>query len=670
MEDMLLTGTRGRRADTRWLVIHGLPTGIDGDRALLTRARGRAACSVDMVEQSEMPDGMRQLQLTIREADARARARGPVARADRRAACGPTSVRACARHAHGQRHDRPARAYTPRRIGGAARRGSRSARRVHVGRCRSPSWSMRDERGRTLAIAARGVRAARRLAREPRSERVRIALLGATGAVGRTMLQVLAERGVPGGRAAFRSRRSGRAGQSRALRRARLAGRARRAPAPSTGATSRCSRRARRAAASGARSRPPQGAVVIDNSSAWRMDPRRAAGGAGSECEPRRSTGRRASSRIRTARRSSWSSRWRRLARVAGLRRVVVTTLQSVSGAGQGGIDALRSRARRLDRGGRRSRPHRRQRHPADRSMRRGRLERRGDEGARGDAGRSSACRTWRWPRRACACRSRSATRSRRRSKLERPLGVAEAHGGAARDAGTAAVRGRALPLARDAAGGDDVLVGRVRVDPDSPRTLHIWVVADNLRKGAATNAVQIARAHRSRLRGRERGAERREWRHRPAGAASARRSRVETSSGGVVYPARCRWPVQFLLIRDPYNNWGLPKGHIEGGRDAGNGRAARGRGGDRPAPRSSSSRTLPTIDWYFRDRGERVHKFCHFFLVSCDEGETRAGAATKASPNASGCPTPGGGPITYDNAREVMREAGRRLSLEAGPAL
>ena len=48
-------------------------------------------------------------------------------------------------------------------------------------------------------------------------------------------------------------------------------------------------------------------------------------------------------------------------------------------------------------------------------------------------------------------------------------------------------------PLARDAAGRDDVLVGRVRADSSHPRGLAMWVVADNLRKGAATNAVQIA---------------------------------------------------------------------------------------------------------------------------------------------------------------------------------
>src|SRR5271155_1364496 len=48
-------------------------------------------------------------------------------------------------------------------------------------------------------------------------------------------------------------------------------------------------------------------------------------------------------------------------------------------------------------------------------------------------------------------------------------------------------------PLAIDAAGQDNVLVGRIRRDPGHERALDMWIVADNLRKGAALNAVQIA---------------------------------------------------------------------------------------------------------------------------------------------------------------------------------
>jgi aspartate-semialdehyde dehydrogenase len=48
-------------------------------------------------------------------------------------------------------------------------------------------------------------------------------------------------------------------------------------------------------------------------------------------------------------------------------------------------------------------------------------------------------------------------------------------------------------PLAVDAAGRDEVLVGRIRRDPSHERCLNLWVVGDNLRKGAALNAVQLA---------------------------------------------------------------------------------------------------------------------------------------------------------------------------------
>ena len=48
-------------------------------------------------------------------------------------------------------------------------------------------------------------------------------------------------------------------------------------------------------------------------------------------------------------------------------------------------------------------------------------------------------------------------------------------------------------PLAIDAAGRDDVLVGRIRRDESAERCLNLWIVGDNLRKGAALNAVQLA---------------------------------------------------------------------------------------------------------------------------------------------------------------------------------
>ena len=48
-------------------------------------------------------------------------------------------------------------------------------------------------------------------------------------------------------------------------------------------------------------------------------------------------------------------------------------------------------------------------------------------------------------------------------------------------------------PMPLDAHDKDEVFVGRIRRDESQPNTLNCWVVSDNLRKGAATNAVQIA---------------------------------------------------------------------------------------------------------------------------------------------------------------------------------
>ena len=44
-----------------------------------------------------------------------------------------------------------------------------------------------------------------------------------------------------------------------------------------------------------------------------------------------------------------------------------------------------------------------------------------------------------------------------------------------------------------DAAGRDALFVGRVRKDPSHPRGIDLWVVSDNVRKGAALNSIQIA---------------------------------------------------------------------------------------------------------------------------------------------------------------------------------
>ena len=61
--------------------------------------------------------------------------------------------------------------------------------------------------------------------------------------------------------------------------------------------------------------------------------------------------------------------------------------------------------------------------------------------------------------------------------------------------------RNNLYPQPLDAEGRDEVFVGRIRKDPFLKNGLWLWVVADNLRKGAATNAIQIAECVISSLR-------------------------------------------------------------------------------------------------------------------------------------------------------------------------
>ena len=124
---------------------------------------------------------------------------------------------------------------------------------------------------------------------------------------------------------------------------------------------------------------------------------------------------------------------------------------------------------------------------------------------------------------------------------------------------------------------------------------------------------------------------------------------------------------VRVLLIRDPYANWGLPKGHLENEETP-----------EEAALREVAEETglaelvvverLPTIDWYFRDRGRLIHKFCHFFLVEAAAGE----AVPQTDEGITACvwlDVPVAlERVGYANAREVIRAASRMLdSLEQG---
>ena len=80
--------------------------------------------------------------------------------------------------------------------------------------------------------------------------------------------------------------------------------------------------------------------------------------------------------------------------------------------------------------------------------------------------------------------------------EFQRPMDVAEARKLLDAFPGVTVVddpANNAYPMPVNAAGKDDVFVGRIRQDASHPNGLAMWVVSDNLRKGAATNAVQIA---------------------------------------------------------------------------------------------------------------------------------------------------------------------------------
>ena len=54
-------------------------------------------------------------------------------------------------------------------------------------------------------------------------------------------------------------------------------------------------------------------------------------------------------------------------------------------------------------------------------------------------------------------------------------------------------IKNNVYPMPKFSEGKDDVFVGRIRKDISNPKSLDMWIVSDNLRKGAATNAIQIA---------------------------------------------------------------------------------------------------------------------------------------------------------------------------------
>ena len=144
-----------------------------------------------------------------------------------------------------------------------------------------------------------------------------------------------------------------------------------------------------------------------------------------------------------------------------------------------------------------------------------------------------------------------------------------------------------------------------------------------------------------------------------------APRARREVSAGGVVYRMVDGEPL-FLLIRDSYDNWGFPKGHLEPG-EAPSTAALREVGEETGLGELRLDRTLRTIDWYFRFRGRLIHKVCHFFLMETAQAET----CPQRSEGITACRwarfTEAVELLSYANAREVLEGARAEMAGDRG---
>ena len=319
------------------------------------------------------------------------------------------------------------------------------------------------------------------------------AVVGATGLVGRTMVRVLEERNVPVG--SLRLLASARSAGSRVKFRGRSITVEELTPSSFDGIDFALF------SAGGSVSREycpiaaAAGAVAIDNSSAWRMDrsvplvvpevnPHTLAKHKGIIANPNCST-------------IQLVVALKPLHDAFGLRRLVVSTYQAISGAGQAGLDQLRAEVR-----GRQVEHPKFPRQAAFNTIFHSFGD--GDDYTEEELKMINETRKiLEMPKLAATMTcvriptevahgesvnaefERAATPARARRILERTPGVVVMDDPA----------GDLYPTVLDAGGRDEVFVGRIRKDASQANTLNMWVVADNVRKGAATNAVQIAEA-------------------------------------------------------------------------------------------------------------------------------------------------------------------------------
>jgi aspartate-semialdehyde dehydrogenase len=325
----------------------------------------------------------------------------------------------------------------------------------------------------------------------------RLAILGATGAVGSTLLRVLEQRSFPlSDLRLLASPRS--AGETR-----RYAGRELTVQSVGPGSFEGIDIAIFSAGATRSREWAPQavaaGAVVVDNSSAFRMDegvPLVVAGV--NDHAARAHSGVIANPNCSTMQLVPVLSV---LHRHSPLEHVTVATYQSVSGTGQKAVEALLAESAAIIAG---------EDAPAGVYAHRiafnalpfaGALS--GDDGYTDEELKlvNESRKILELPelRVSATCVRVPVLNSHSEAvwvRTREPIAPAEARSLLAAEDGITVVdepEAHRYPMAIDADGGDDVLVGRIRRDLGDPNALALWVVADNLRKGAATNAVQIA---------------------------------------------------------------------------------------------------------------------------------------------------------------------------------
>jgi len=133
------------------------------------------------------------------------------------------------------------------------------------------------------------------------------------------------------------------------------------------------------------------------------------------------------------------------------------------------------------------------------------------------------------------------------------------------------------------------------------------------------------------------------------------KRPEREVSAGGIVFRRDADGTARFLLIRDSYQHWGFPKGHLEDGESPAVA-AMRETQEETGLEQLILQGPIRLIDWHFRFRGKYIHKFCHFFLFESPAGEAvpqvaEGITAVRWEPLEKALEV-----LSYDNARGVLR--------------